>query len=176
MADAFGTIEFQSEDELRKPIPAGTVANIKLRRNYDRETEQLLPLGELKTGKTRNDDTPYVVIPVEVVEGEHAGEWASTTLFVRQDDWRFRKAFEVITGVDIKAGGKVDFSDFVEKLKSGIFEVELGPERQKKGDDTPPKYTEVKKWIRRVAERDDLDESVEAEVEGAGDDPEDIPF
>lgn len=172
-------IEFQSEDELKKPIPEGTVALVKLRRAYDYEARQPLPLGELKQGRTRTDKTPYIVIPVEVVDGEHAGEWASTTLFVRGGDRSFRSAFQVITGIDISQGGKVDFSDFTEKLKTGIFEVELGPERPRKGSDEPPKYTEVKKWIARVGERDDLDdegsapEAPEAEEEV---DDKDIPF
>lgn len=155
-------IEFQSEEELKKPVPAGTTANVKLRPQYDKEIGGTLPLGELRSGKTRNDGTPYISIPVEVVGGDFDGEWASTTLFVRQDDRRFRKAFEVITGIDVSQGGNVNFGEFVEKLKTGIFEVELGPERPRKGSDEPSKYTEIKKWLARVGERDDLGEQVPA--------------
>lgn len=169
-------IEFQSEEELKKPIAEGTKAVVKLRPQYDRETGGNLPLGELRTGKSKKGD-PYIIVPVEVVGGEHNGEWAGTTLFVRQDDRRFRKAFEVITGIDISAGGKVNFSEFTEKLKTGLFEVELGPERPRNEGDAP-KYTEVKKWFARVGERDDETEpdqptSVEDEFDDGGDD---IPF
>jgi hypothetical protein len=171
-------IEFQSEEELKKPLPEGTIAKVKLRPQYDRDAGGMLPLGELRTGKSKKGD-PFVIIPVEVVDGEHAGEWAGTTLFIRQDDRRFRKAFEVITGIDVTDGGKVNFDDFTEKLKTGIFEVELGPERPRKGSDEPPKYTEIKKWFGRAGERDDLEAaapagatSVEDEFPGG----EDIPF
>jgi hypothetical protein len=149
----FDSFEFDAEDELNKPLEAGTVANVRLRQRKDKDSGEMLPLGDLQTGETKKDGTPYVILLFEVADGEHSGHWASMILFARPSEWRFRKVYEVVTGVDLKSGGKFDYNDFVDKLKTGIFSAELGPQKPRNPEE-PPQYTDVKKIIERVGERD----------------------
>jgi len=167
-------IEFKSDDELRKPI-AGT-EKVQLRQRKDRETGDLLPLGDLNTGQTKKG-VKWVQLGFEVVGGENDGEWASMMLFVRPDEKKFRKVFEVITGEDVSSGGKVGWEEFVNRLKTGVFEAELTPD-VRDGEETG--YTAVQRLNTRVGERDDAaGGSAESSGSSDADAPggeEDIPF
>lgn len=137
------TIEFASDDELREPIPEKTVARIQVRPSKDGELGAF-PSGESKFG-------PWVMVPFEVVEGDHRGEWASMMLSVKGTDRRFRAVVKLVTGLDLTQGGvTLSFADFRERLVSGVFEAELGPERRK-GEETG--FNAVTRLIARVGDR-----------------------
>lgn len=168
----FEDIEFVSEDELRKPIPQGTVARVQIR--ADREGV----LGDFKTGESKFG--PWVLLPFEVTEGEHRGSWASMMLSVSGKDRKFRRVFQNVTGVDLSEGGSVSFSDFTEKLVTGVFEAKLGPEKRQ-GAETG--YTTVVELGERVGERQGGEDAgtggrieTTAEPVGVGGSDEDIPF
>jgi len=168
------TIEFKSDDELRKPL-SGTY-KVQLRPQKDKDTGDMLPLGELRQGTSKNN-VPWILLPFEVVGGENDGEWASTMLWVRPDDKKFRKVFEAITGIDVSSGGNVSFDQFITALKEGVFEAELGPD-MRNGEETG--YTEVKRINGRVGDREEsssVSTDTEAPADGASDgDEDDIPF
>lgn len=164
------TISFVSDEELRKPVPAGTVALVQVRPDKDGT------LGEFKSGDSGYG--PWMLVPFEVVEGEHKGEWASVMLNIKPTDRRFRAIFEAVTGIDISSGANVSFADFKSKLVSGIFEAELGPEKRKGVESG---YTAVLRVIRRVRDRDAQAAETPAAAAPAipaasNDDSEDIPF
>jgi hypothetical protein len=166
MLDDDAAIEFGSEEDLRKPVPAGTVALVQVRPQKDAE------LGDFKTGESQYG--PWMIVNFEVVEGEHNGEWAGTIINVKPSDRKFRAIFEAVTGIDISSGGSVSFADFKEKLITGVFEAELGPEVRK---GQPTGYTAVTKVLRRVRERDAAAVQEVASVEASDDgNDEDIPF
>ncbi len=137
------TIAFVSDDELRKPVPAGTTALVQVRSDKDGT------LGDFKSGDSGFG--PWMLVPFEVVEGEHRGEWASVMLNIKPTDRRFRAIFEAVTGIDLSAGANVTFSDFKKALVEGVFEAELGPEKRK-GVETG--YTGVYRILSRVRDRD----------------------
>lgn len=166
------TITFISDEELRRPVPAGTVALIQVRADRDGA------LGNFKTGESGFG--PWMLVPFEVVEGEHRGEWASMMLNLSGTDRRFRAVFETVTGIDISSGANVSFAEFKTQLIDGVFEAEVGPERRK-GVETG--YTSVFRLRRKVRTRAEhtgtpgLDAPAPAAPAetGAGTD-EDIPF
>ncbi|MEA2276823.1 MAG: hypothetical protein QOC78_1783 [Solirubrobacteraceae bacterium] len=167
------TISFISDDDLRKPLPAGTVALVQVRADRDGV------LGEFKGGD--NGYGPWMLVPFEVVEGEHRGEWGSMMLNVSGKDRRFRAVFEAVTGIDLSTGANVSFADFKQKLLDGVFEAELGPEKRK-GVETG--FTAVFRLTRKVRERDAqataspaaLPDAPAIRATSGGDDGEDIPF
>lgn len=166
----FDELDFEADDDIRKPIPAGTTANVQIRAMKD------MPLGEFKSGKSEYG--PWMVLPFEVVDGEHKGQWASMMLSVKTSDYKFRNIFEVVTGIDVSQGGKVRFEDFRDKLVSGVFEAELGPEVRDKKETG---YNRVFKLTERVGDRDvTAESSVQADSQSVDDlddtDSEDIPF
>lgn len=122
------TLTFPSSEEMRRPIEDGTIANVAIRKNKD--GERVVQTGESQYG-------PYFILSCEVVDGEHKGDWASSFVNVKPTDRKFRSIFEVVTGTDLSAGGEASWPQFEEKLLSGIFSAELGPERKKRreGDD-----------------------------------------
>jgi hypothetical protein len=136
------TISFVSDDELRQAVPAGTVALAQIRPNKD---------GELVIRDGVSEFGPWLGCNFEVIEGEHKGEWASLMLTVKPTDRKFRAVFVAVTGEDISGGKDVSFNDFKNQMLSGVFEVELGPEK-KRGELTG--YTSVLKVVRRVRDRD----------------------
>ena len=167
------TISFVSDEELRKPVPAGTVALVQVRADRDGV------LGNFKSGD--NGYGPWMLVPFEVVEGEHRGEWGSMMLNVSGKDRRFRAVFETVTGIDLSTGASVSFAEFKQKLLDGVFEAELGPERRK-GVETG--FTAVFRLTRKVRQRDaqatastQAVADAPAIVAGSGpEDGEDIPF
>mgnify|MGYP003554492425 CR=1 FL=1 len=178
MFDELDELEFETDDEIRKAIPKGTVAKVQIRQNRDPDTKEDLPLGDFKSGESQYGK--WMVIPFVVTEGEYRGEWASIMLSIKTSDPKFRSVFQLVTGVDVSQGGKVSFADFKEKLITGIFEAELGPE-EKKGE--PTGYTRVNRLIERVGERDaDSSPSDHSEAPAEVDEPdmpddsEDVPF
>jgi len=136
------TISFVSDEELRRPLPAGTTALVQVRPDRDGT------LGNFKSGD--NGYGPWMLVPFEVVEGAHRGEWGSMMLNLTGTDRRFRAVFETVTGIDISSGANVSFADFKTKLIDGVFEAELGPERRK-GVETG--FTAVLRLTRRVRDR-----------------------
>lgn len=169
----FDELEFETDEEIRKAVPEGTVAKIQVRPLKDKETGQDLPIDEFKHGESQYGQ--WMLLPFEVVEGEFSGEWASMMLSIKTSDMKFRNVFATVTGVDISKGGKMSFDDFKERLISGVFEAELGPE-VRKGVETG--YTRVNRLIERVGDRDvPVTETAPAEdVEADLPDSEDVPF
>jgi hypothetical protein len=172
-------LDFESDDQLpeqeyeRKRIPPKTKAQVKVR--PDREGN----LGDFRHGESQYG--PWMIIPFEVVDGDYAGEWASMIINLKTNDRRFRKVFEVVTGIDVSEGGSVGFEDFKAKLVSGVFEAELGPETKKNSDGEPEEtgYTKVFRLDERVADRDGAVASAsDAEAPAFEDDleDEDTPF
>jgi hypothetical protein len=172
--------DFESEDSLpdqeyeRKPVPAGTKATVRIRQEKDRD------LGDFRSGESQYG--PWMIIPFEVSEGEFTGEWASMIINLKTSDRKFRKVFEVVTGIDVSEGGKVSFDDFKDKLVSSTFQAELGPEKRKNasGDLEETGYTKVYKLEERVGDvtrATASDEVAPAAPEGEEDiDDEDVPF
>jgi hypothetical protein len=174
----FDDLQFESEEELRKPVPPGTVAAVQIRPDKDGV------LGEFKSG-THEKFGPWMSVPFEVTEGEFKGEWANLMLNVQTTDRRFRKTVEVVTGVDLSQGAKLDFEDFKQALVNGVFEAELGPEKRRNrdtGDLEETGYTKVFRINRKIAERDQAassnstDQAVPAVGEKSEGNDEDIPF
>lgn len=166
----FEDIEFVPEDEMKKPLAAGTEATIQVRADRDGT------LGEFRTGESKFGK--WMLVPFEVVDGEHHGAWASLMLSVSGTDRKFRRVFQAVTGVDLTQGATVSFGDFKEQLISGVFEAKLGPEKRQ-GKETG--FTTVVELGERVGERDNASASAPAIAAtpepvpaGAGD--EDIPF
>lgn len=164
-------LDFEADSEIRKQPPAGTIAMVQVRPDRDGN------LGDFKNG--RSEYGPWMLLPFEVTEGEYKGQWASMMISVKTTDPRFRSTFEVATGIDIKDGAQVSFSDFKDKLISGVFEAEIGPERRK-GQETGSGYTQCFKLIRRVGDRDAAGAAAsdnEVPVIGESDEhDEDVPF
>lgn len=168
MDDELMEIDFPTEDEVRKRPPAGTTALVQVRPNKEGQLE-------LKTGKHEKFG-PWMSIPFEVIEGEYRGEWANMMLNLKPDDMRFRRTFEVVTGIDVTQGAKVEFTDFKNKLLGGVFEAEIGPEK-KQGEETG--YTKCFKLTRVVGTRDDAEAGADTSVPEIGNTApadEDIPF
>jgi hypothetical protein len=162
--------DFKSDEEIRTRPPAGTIAKVRVRPSKDGV------LGDFKSG--RSEYGPWMIVNFEVVGGDFHGEWASTILNLKPDDRRFRATFQAITGVDISGGGNVSFADFKDRLISGVFEAEIGPEKRKVksaddqqylkavengaakdglnvGDLYETGFTSVQKILSRVGERDE---------------------
>ena len=147
-------LDFESDDQLpepefeRKRIPPKTKAKVKIRPDKDGN------YGEFRHGESQYG--PWMILPFEVAEGEYEGEWASMIINLKTNDRRFRKVFEVVTGIDVSEGGSVGFDDFKAKLISGVFDAELGPETKKNSDGEPEEtgYTNVYKLEERVGERE----------------------
>jgi hypothetical protein len=175
-------LQFPSDEDLpereHKVPPAGTKAVAQVRPSKEGV------LGDFRTGESGFG--PWMIVDFEVIEGEYAGTWAGTIISVDPTDRRFRAIFTAATGVDISAGGNVTFKDFKEKLISGVFEVEIGPEKRKNkgtGQYEETGYTAVTKILSRLRDRDpeelaagaagDEEEAIAASAP-AGDD--DIPF
>jgi hypothetical protein len=163
------SLEFESEDDLRKPVPDGTVAHIRVRADSDGTR------GNFKSGESQYG--PWMIIPFEVINGDHQGLWVNMMMNLKTSDFRFRKTFETVTDMDVSKGGAVSFGDFKEKLLSGVFEAELGPEKRK-GEETG--YTRVNKLVRRVGENDATEVASDVDVPAIGIntdvDDDDIPF
>lgn len=166
----FEDIEFVPDNELRQPLPAGTEARVQVRPDRDGV------LGDFKTGESKFGK--WMLVPFEVVDGEHEGAWASVMLSVSGTDRKFRHVFHNVTGVDLSQGASVSFAEFKEKLLSGVFEAKLGPEKRK-GEQTG--FTTVVELGARVGERQK--NGGEDDRITAGDEPvlvggsdEDIPF
>jgi len=170
----FDELEFETDEEIRKAVPEGTVAKVQVRALKDRETGEDLPIDEFKHGESQYGQ--WMLLPFEVVEGEFAGEWASMMLSIKTSDIKFRNVFATVTGIDVSKGGKVSFDDFKSKLVSGVFEAELGPE-VRKGVETG--YTRVNRLVERVSDRDvpvsETSTVVEEELD-IEDSGEDVPF
>lgn len=152
MFDDSMELTFQPEDDLYKTPPEGTVATVQVRAEKGRE------LGEWRSGVSKYGT--WLSIPFEVIEGDYKGTYASMMVTVdRKDpddpqgksqgpDRRFRKVFEIATGMDISEGGSVSFAEFKEKLIGGTFEAVLGPEKKN------PEYTRVIRLNKRVGDRE----------------------
>ena len=167
MNDEIFDFENESEVDVRKRPPAGTVAHVQIRPDRDGN------LGDFKRG-SHEEFGPWMSIPFEVTEGEYKGEWASMMLNLKTTDVRFRRTFEITTGVDVSQGAQVSFNDFTDKLVSGIFEAEIGPEKRR-GEETG--YTQCYKLLRRVGERDGQVSASDGDVPAIGaSDDEDVPF
>jgi hypothetical protein len=157
------------EDEMYKKPPAGTVAMVQVRADKDGT------LGNFRRGN-HAEYGPWMSIQLEVAEGEYKGTWCSMMLNLSEKDRKFRKTFEVITGVDVSGGARVSEEEFLAKLVSGIFEAEIGPE-VKKGEETG--YTRCFKLVRRVRDRDAAAaaDTSDTNVPAIGEDhEEDLPF
>lgn len=173
----FDNLEFVGDDELRKPLPPGTVANVAVRANKDGEYE--FKSGESQYGK-------WLAIPLEVVDGEHKGEWASMMVNVDPRNRRFRQLVGIVTGLDLSAGGvKLDWESFKEKLITGVFEAQLGPEERKNrqtGEREQTGFTACFKFVRRVGDRDPFGQQAAAAVPAIGEEEpapiadDDLPF
>lgn len=147
-------ISFEPEEELYKAPPEGTVAKVQVRAMKGEALGEGWRSGVSKYGT-------WLSIPFEVVEGPYKGTWASLMVTVdRKDpddpegkgkgpDRKFRKVFEIATGMDISQGGSVGFAEFKEKLIGGVFEAVLGPEKKN------PEYTRVVRINKRVGDRED---------------------
>lgn len=173
--------EFESEAELpedefeRKRIPEDTVALVQVRAEKDRE------LGDFRHGESQYG--PWMIIPFEVAEGEYKGEWASMMTNPKTSDRRFRRLFEVVTGVDISKGGSMSYEEFKEKLLSGVFKAKLGPEKRKNketGELEETGYTRVFEIISKEGERENPTVGAGSDTDVPGDSAEvaddDIPF
>lgn len=136
------TITFVSEDELRQPVPPGTIVHAQVRRDRDGE------LGNFKSGDSGFG--PWMLVPFEVIDGPFRGTWASLMLNIKGSDRRFRAVFEAVTGVDLSAGASVSFADFKHALLDNTFEVEMGPEKRK-GEATG--FTAVHRVLRGIGSR-----------------------
>lgn len=172
MFDEDMTIDFVPNSKLPSGAPDGTIARVRIRPDQDGQ------LGNFKSGKS--DYGPWILLPFEVVDGQHRGDWASIVLSVKPEDRRFRAVFSVVTGVNVSQGATVTFAEFKDKLVSGVFQAELGPEKRK---NEPTGYTAVKRLIERVGERDELSSDagsapapIPVETGGAAVGDDDIPF
>jgi hypothetical protein len=145
MSDELSDSKAESEGAALKHPPVGTVARIQIRTDRDGNPE------ELARG-SHEDFGPWLSIPFEVGEGEYKGESASMMLNLNVMDVRFRHTFEIATGIDPSQGAQVAFSDFTDKLVSGIFEAEIGPEKRR-GKETG--CTSCYKLLRHLGERDE---------------------
>ena len=164
--------ELPADEYERKRIPPKTQAPVKVRPDRDGK------LGDFRSGESQYG--PWMIIPFEVAEGEYAGEWASMIVNLKPTDRRFRRVFEVVTGIDISSGGSVSFEEFKEKLVSGVFQAELGPETRKNeaGDPEETGYTKVYRLDERVGDREvgDTGSDMEAPAPEPDFDDEDTPF
>lgn len=164
------TLDFEAETDVRKRPPAGTIAMVRIRPDRDGN------LGQFKSGK-HEEYGPWMSIPFEVTEGEYKGEWAGMMLNLKTTDVRFRRTFEIVTGIDVKDGAKVSSDEFTAKLVSGVFEAEIGPEKRR-GEETG--YTQCYKLLRRVGERDTAASAAsDGDVPAIGESDEhdeDVPF
>jgi len=145
-------LEFKSDKELGK-VPENTEAVIQVRAEKNRA------LGDFRTGEGAYG--PWISIPFEIVEGQYKGTYASLMMTVDPNDRRFRKVFELATGIDVSEGHKATMSDFVDGIVNGRFKGVLSP------DKNDPRYTRVVRLIERVA--DDRVDSPSGSGNGATD-------
>lgn len=160
-------LNFESEENTRKAVPQGTVAHVQVRPDRDGV------LGNFRSGESAFG--PWMIVPFEVVEGEFKGQWANLMLNLKPSDFKFRKTFQAVTDIDISSGGQVSFKDFKDKLLTGVFEAEIGPE-VRKGEETG--YTTVTKVLKRVGDRSAVSQDTDLPGIGTSADvsEDDIPF
>lgn len=111
-----GDIEFPSDDKLEAPLAAGTEVTVKTRLNRDGELD-------IKQGNSTKTGKPWMSIPFEIIDGEHAGRWCSLMLNVDPYNRYFRSAIQTITGIDISSGAKLTEEKLVESLLGAVFEA-----------------------------------------------------
>lgn len=133
----FDAIEFPADDELRKPVTEDTVVKARARKGDD---------GEVEIRQGQSDFGPWISIPMIVTGGDYDGRYASHIVTVNPTSPKFREVVEVITGIDLSQGFKMDKEAFKSALSSHMFEVEISPGKKN------PSYTEVKRFIKRLDE------------------------
>lgn len=158
----FDSLEFPADDQLRQPVEEGTIVNARARRNEE---------GEVDIRQGKSDYGPWISIPMVVVGGEHDGRYASHIVTVNPSSPKFREMFEVITGIDVSKGAKIDKDQFKVALTEGTFELEVGPSKKN------PSYTEVKRFVRKVdGVAAPASPATEAAPAASTTDDDDIPF
>lgn len=161
-------ISIPSEEERFQPIPAGTVVTVRLGQRY--VDGELMPIGDLHSGETKNGD-PYFVVPLVVDDGEYAGRRLS--VFVNwsnspRNQNYLATMYQTVTGIDLSKGGSLSYEEMVEGFKTGLFEVEVKLQRNN------PQYNDVSRIVRRVGDNDAPAPATEAEIEAP--DEGDVPF
>ena len=98
--------------------------------------------------ETTSEHGAWLHVTFEVVEGAYAGTLATFPLRISAGDHKLRAVTEIVLGIDLVAGGAVQFSDFKDRLLDGTFEVELGPSHR---NGVPTGRTAVSGIISRVS-------------------------
>lgn len=184
-------IEIAGAEELFAPPSEPTEAVVKVRR--DENGNHQISVGDYKSEKKKGKK--WIRIPFVVVGGPFNNRWATLFLDLDGKDSKFRKAFQVVTGIDMetmKAGTKMGLEDFKAKLSDGAFSAII--ERETKWDPVakervPTDFTAVARLVARIDEGDIPaasastadDEDIFGVGSGAGDEPEtesddDMPF
>lgn len=185
-------IEIAGAEELFAPPSEPTEAVVKVRR--DENGNHQISVGDYKSEKKKGKK--WIRIPFVVVGGPFNNRWATLFLDLDGKDSKFRKAFQVVTGIDMetmKAGTKMGLDDFKAKLAEGAFRAVI--EQETKWDPqakerVPTDFTAVARLLERVDESElpassssssaDDDEDIfgvggsSAEAEASEDD--DMPF
>lgn len=117
----------------RPTVPEGTQAWVKIRLEKDGTLA-------LKSGTSAKTNKPWVSVPLIVDGGEFDGRWCSLMMTPDPNNRFFRADYQVITGIDLEAGGKADGAAFDSALRSGRFFAEIAS----RGD-----FVNVKKMLKR---------------------------